>query len=216
MANIPEYPFESETLNENWELLKPFYDSLKEVLDDHDFEEDDDYGMSLYELLLDRVFHEWEQIYPKYVLEPAREGILKIFKEALLREFTTQPKVKEYLVIYYTAQYFFVGIQPFHDEEKHFRLDLKMPESKEDLNIELYDLIEELWEELDLTELSEEEIYEDKSDFYDREVAFLLDFLSEIWNEAKASTKINATAILSEGTSIGRDYSLDDKSVVEE
>jgi hypothetical protein len=91
---------------------------------------------------------------------------------------------------------------------------LEAPESKEDLNIELYDLIEELWEELELTELSEEEIFDDKSEFYDQEFTFLLDFLSELWNEAKAITKVNATAILTEGTSIGSDYRLDDKTEI--
>jgi hypothetical protein len=114
MAELPEYPFESETLNENWELLKPIYDSIKEVLDEYDPDEEEEFSFesSLHEMLYDRVFSEWRELYPTYVLEPVREGILDVFKEALSRDFTTQPKVKEYLVIYYISQYFFVGVQP--------------------------------------------------------------------------------------------------------
>jgi hypothetical protein len=217
MVDIPKYPFESEVLNENWELLKPFYDSLKEILDDHDPEEEEEssFGWSLFDSLYDRVYHEWQQIYVKVVLEPVRERILEIFKEALLKEFKTQPKIKEYYVLYYVLQYFFVGIQPKDENEEHFRIDLESSESK-NMNRHLYFLIDVLWEELELTELSGEQIFYDSSEFYDLEVEYLLDFLSELWNEAKAITKVNATAILTEATAAGSDYRLDDKSVIEE
>ena len=62
--------------------------------------------------------------------------------------------------------------------------------------------------------LIDDELFDDRSEFYDVEVRLLSDFISKCWIEAKSFTKINAIGILVESTSVGETYSLDENKVL--
>ena len=208
MSDAENYSITSQTVKENWELLKPAYVRIQELLKDHDPEEDPE---SLYWKLNAVIFSEWSENYQNFVLEPVREGILEIFKEALEIEFEADSEEKQYYVIYYLLQYFFVGIEPADDED-HFRIDLELDEElgEDDRNLQLYSMYRALWRELKLADIAGEEFNEHNTDeYYEYELDSLTKFLSELWKQAKEITKVKAKATLIEGTGADGEVELD-------
>ena len=102
---------------------------------------------------------------------------------------------------------------PYHEYDSFPDLGLKTANSG-NLNLLLYNLFDELWSELKIDSLIDDELFDDRSEFYDVEVRLLSDFLSKCWIDAKSFTKINAIGILVESTSVGETYSLDENKVL--
>ncbi|WP_298424226.1 hypothetical protein [uncultured Kordia sp.] len=216
MYRIQDFDVKSELLQKHWELINVAYGSLVKKLkeNENDTEDEFGFGITLFDQCYDIIFSQWREIYPKFVLHPIRDEVLALFLEAQ----TTDLKLKKpsknttkvYSVYYYVLQYFAIGIQPYHDYDEFPDLSLDRSDKSDDLNLLLYNIFETIWYELKLDDKTEEDIFDDKSEFYDLEVDFLSDFLSKCWNETKAKTNTNVIGILDEATACGITYSLDE------
>lgn len=209
---MKNHELKSELLKEHWDSIATVYHSLKKELASNSFEIDFD---ELYDFLLE----EWERIYTSFVLSPFRKEIISLFSKAQTTDFKlktpSKNKTKVYAVHYYVLQYFSIGIAPYHSYEDFPDLCLNSSASN-DPNLVLYDIFEEICSELDLDSVTEDELFYDRSEFYQIEITLLRNFLSECWNEAKAITKSDVRGILFEATGADIDYNLDDNTRLEE
>jgi hypothetical protein len=222
MTKEEHFNFESELLNEHLEIIYPVYLNFKALADDYNLNVDTDNEFDLETLsepLYLNALYYWEKIYPQFVLNPIKEKITEVFIEAQKTNFElkspSQFEEKIYLIHYYILQYFSIGIKPYHEHESFPNLGLKTADSG-NLNLLLYNLFEELWYELKIDILTDEELFDDCSEFYDLEVKLLSDFLSKCWNDAKLKTKVKSVGILVESTAVGPTYSLDENKVLED
>ncbi|WP_196887463.1 hypothetical protein [Aureivirga sp. CE67] len=197
----------SDLLKEHWENASEIYYFLEKELKDLDYEED-------YEKLDEIIFEAWEKFYSDFVLNPIKEDVLKMFHHAQTSDFESKSSMegetKIYSVYYYLAQYFSIGIATYDQSEDFPSFEFN------DLNMTLYYIFEEIVEELNLEGFTEEDLFEEKCDYYDLEVELLSEFLSECWNEVKTQTKQNVKAFLSEATGCGGEYSLDENREIKE
>jgi len=222
MYKIEDFDVKSELLRKHWKFINVTYGSLVKIVKENESKTDTDtdisfrFEMTLFDQFYDIIYDQFREIYQKFVLHPIRDEVLTIFHKAqtsdLKLKTPSNNNTKVYSVYYYLYQYFSVQIEAYHECEEyvHFELD-----DADDLNLLLYELFETIWHELNLGTKTEEELFDDKSEFYDLEVKFLSEFLSKCWNETKAKTKINAIGILTEATSIGTTYSLDENKEIE-
>ncbi|WP_289043517.1 hypothetical protein [uncultured Olleya sp.] len=222
MEKEENYNFESKLLNDNLEIIYPAYLSLKELITDYNLKLDTDDeidSQTFFYSLYDVTLKHWNNIYPKFVLNPIKDEITQAFIKALKTDFKLKNpskfKEKIYFVHYYILQYFSIGIMPYHEHDSFPDLGLKTADSG-DLNLLLYDLFNELWDELKIDSLIDDELFDDRTEFYDSEVNYLSEFLSSCWIEAKSNTNIKAIGILGESTAVGETYSLDDNRVLKD
>tara|TARA_R110002111_G_scaffold158539_1_gene225363 strand:- start:16990 stop:17679 length:690 start_codon:yes stop_codon:yes gene_type:complete len=210
----------SELLIENFETIYPTYLDFKELVADFNSKLDTDNEIdseTFFYSLYDVALKQWKHIYPKFVLYPIKNEITETFIKAQKADFKlinpSKFKEKIYCVHYYILQYFSIGIMPYHEYDSFPDLGLKTANSG-NLNLLLYNLFDELWSELKIDSLIDDELFDDRSEFYDVEVRLLSDFISKCWIDAKSFTKINAIGILVESTSVGETYSLDENKVL--
>ncbi|MDT0557226.1 hypothetical protein RM697_01115 [Ichthyenterobacterium sp. W332] len=222
MEKSENFKFKSELLNNNFDVIYPTYLSYKGLITDYNLKletEDEIDSRTFFYSLYDVTLKHWNNVYPKFVLTPIKDDIIEAFVKALKTDFKLKKpskfNEKIYFVYYYILQYFSIGIKPYHEYESFPNLGLKTADSG-DLNLLLYDLFEELWDELDIESLIDDELFDDRTEFYNSEVQFLSEFLSRCWNEAKTLTTIKAIGILGEATAVGETYSLDDNKVLED
>lgn len=106
-------------------------------------------------------------------------------------------------------------MQPFH-AHKAFP-DISTNHDKiGSINIDLYSLFGELWDEFELEDETRDGLFYDRSEFYDVEEKYLQTFLSECWIEAKKQTQVKALGILDEATACGETFCLDENKLLEE
>ena len=214
MYNIEDFDIESELLHEYWELINEVYGLAAERLKkEEENVEDFSFESTLFNDLYELFLHHWKKIYPAFVLYPKKEEILSMFLRAqnsdLYLKSPSKSKTKIYSVHYYIAQYFSITVEPYHEYDVSKFPNIQSKDS-EDLNMLLYEIFEEIFEELELEEETGEGIFDDKTEFYDAEVEFLTKFLAQCWNETKSKTKTNAVAVRTESTAIGDTVLLDD------
>lgn len=218
MYKIQGFNVKSELLRKHWELINVTYGSLAEKIKESETDDEFDYGMTLFEQCYDVIYDQWREIYAQFVLYPIKDKILALFLEAqttdLKLKTPSKSTTKVYSVYYYVLQYFAVGIQPYHAYEEFPDLSLDRPDESIDLNLLLYSIFETIWYELKLDDITEEDIFDDKHEFYDLEVKLLSDFLSKCWNETKTKTNADVIGILDEATACGDTYSLDENRVL--
>ncbi|MGB0870353.1 MAG: hypothetical protein ACPGSD_12215 [Flavobacteriales bacterium] len=209
---------ESSDVKENWELLGPIYIKLKDALEKEKQKEEYDDEVD-FDVFYDIMLEEWKKIYLEVVLNPIREKITDLFKKALATDYVLKDPIdydgKVFCVHYYILQYFSIGVLPYHKHEDFPDVSTSLDELG-NINLDLYSLFEYLWYELELDEETEEELFYDRSEFYDVEVSYLTAFLSECWLKAKQHTGVNAIAILDESTAVGETYLLDENKLLED
>lgn len=221
MYNIKDFNIESELLQEHWETINIAYGSIVKIVKEEEANEDElDFEENLFNRLYDIIFSQFREIYPAFVLDPIKDEVLTLFEKAQTTDLNlknpSKSTTKVYSVYYYVLQYFTIGIQPYYDYEKFPDLSLDRPDNSADLNLLLYELFEEIWEELALEDITGEEIFDDKTEFYDLEVAYLSEFLSNCWNEIKAKTNAKVVGILDEATACGETFSLDENRTLKD
>ena len=217
-----EEEVKSKLLKENWHFIEDVYIKLKNkssktqkgILSFFKSDQEDLSFKEVYDVLL----NEWKIVYPKFVLEPIREDVLELFFKAQNTDFTQNNeldvKQRSYYVHYYLCQYFSLGIIP-NGESNNFP-DMSLNTSNyEDKNLELYEVFEAIYTELNFDSLTEEELFDDNSEFYQAEVVMLRSFLSECWNETKLKTNLDVKGVLIESTGADDAYSLDDNLLLE-
>ena len=150
MENKEALHIQSEAIRSNWEIIKPVYFTLRDA-----FVKEKSKGTPLgedeYDLFYEILFDEWKRIYLDVVLNPLRNTITDLFKQALTTEFTLKDtskvtSVKVYSVFYYILQYFSIGMEPYHEFEGFRRIKTNLKEVG-NINRNLYFLFEDLWEE---------------------------------------------------------------------
>ncbi|MCF2875925.1 MULTISPECIES: hypothetical protein [unclassified Tenacibaculum] len=222
MKKEKSFNIKSELLNDNLETIYPVYLNFKELVTDYNLnlDTDDEFDIQiLFESLYLNALYYWEEIYPKFVLDPIKKEITEAFIEAQKTNFKLKEhskfEEKIYLIHYYILQYFSIGIKPYHEHESFPNLGLKTANSG-NLNLLLYNLFTELWHELKIDSLIDYELFDERSEFYNIEVKLLSDFLSKCWNEAKLKTNVKSIGILVESTAVGQTYSLDENRVLKD
>ncbi|GGG07541.1 hypothetical protein GCM10011344_05100 [Dokdonia pacifica] len=222
MQKEEKFDLKSELLNNHLETIYPTYLSFKKLVNDYNLKLDTDheiYTDTLYDSLYDITLNEWRKVYHKFVLDPIKEEITEVFKKALKIDYKLKKpskfKEKIYCVHYYILQYFSIGILPYHEHDYFPDLGLKTTDSG-NLNLLLYKLFNELWYELKIDTLIDDDLFDDRTEFYDLEVKFLSEFLSKCWKEAKSFTNSKAIGILVESTAVGETYSLDENKVLKD
>ena len=221
MYNIQDFNIESELLHEHWETINIAYGSIVKIVKEEEANEEElDFEVNLFNRLYDIIFSQFREIYPTFVLDPIKDEVLTLFEKAQTTDLNlknpSKSTTKVYCVYYYVLQYFTIGIQPYYEYEKFPDLSLNRPDRSTDLNLLLYELFEEIWEELALEDSTGEEIFDDKTEFYDLEVAYLSEFLSNCWNETKAKTNTKVVGILDEATACGDTFSLDENRTLKD
>lgn len=222
MENKKNINLESELLNDNLEIIYPLYLSFQELITEYNTKLDTDDEIDsevFFYALYDNAIQHWKKIYSKFALDPIKDEITNIFIKALKTDYKLKVpskfEEKIYTIHYYILQYFSIGIMPYYEHDDFPNLSLNTDNS-EDLNLLLYELFEDLWCELEIDTLIDDELFDDRSEFYNIEVKLLSDVLSKCWNEAKSLTNIKAKGILVEATAVGETYSLDDNTVLKD
>lgn len=194
----------SEFLKTHWEMIESTYNKLKLESEKEDQKE------SNYFSICQVMIEEWNSIYPTYVLEPIEKDVLSLFQRIQTGEFEKEKsistKVEVFGVFYYTAQYFYIFVEPF-DLNEAYDFTPRFEIKTNDPNRILHHIFGELWNELYPNFDAKEYYHLVGSNL--KEYEMLYKFLSKCWLESLDITESTVKAVLSESTGCDNTVYLD-------
>lgn len=195
---------QSKLLKEYWLSISNTYGKLLKA---YQFSKKDEANIhSISNLLI----NEWKAVYPKFVLNPIEEQVLKLFHKIQTQGFEKEKditsKIKIFEVYYYTAQYFDIFILP-HDVNQSYNEFPRFEIKTNDENLILHRIFKDVWYEF-LPDFDEKLYYELIGNNLN-EYTMLYEFLSNCWLKTKKVTKSNVQALLTESTGQGITVYLD-------
>ena len=219
MIKHEELKIQSELLKKHWDLIGETYivakEKYKECFSDNNIED----NIRKYQKVFDFLVEKWKSIYPEFVLIPIENQVFEMFYKIQTKGFEKEKNISEeidkFSVYYYLCQYFYIFVIPILREnytyEDYPRFEIKT----DNQNLLLREIFSDLWYELtgDDKEFEEFEVL-DLDEFNDIEFLLLSSFLAKCWNETKAKTETKVIATLSEATSVGENYFLDESRIL--
>ena len=215
-----ELNIQSEILKNHWNLIGETYVIAKEKYKECYSENNTDENIWKYQKVFSFLTEKWKSIYPEFVLLPIENQVFELFYKIQTKGFEKEKYISEAIekfnVYYYLSQYFYLFVIPSlrdnYKYEDYPRFEIKT----DDQNLLLYEIFGELWNELN--EDADDEFGDfdelDLEEFNDIEFRSLGLFLSECWNKTKLKTGSKVIATLSEATSVGENYYLDENRIL--
>lgn len=218
MKKYKELNIQSELLKNHWGLIGETYVIAKEKYKECYSENNTDENIWKYQKFFNFLTEKWKSIYPEFVLLPIENQVFELFYKIQTKGFENEKNISEeigkFSVYYYLCQYFYLFVIPSlrynYTYEDYPRFEIKT----DNQNILLYEIFGELWNELNEDDEFGDFDELDLEEFNDIEFRLLSSFLTKCWNDTKAKTGTKVIATLSEATSVGENYFLDENRIL--